>query len=329
AVNRCRRSLEAVADLTKYGTREAVADLDDVRTALGYKAINLFALSYGTTVALRYLESHPTRVRAAVLMGVSPPSATPPKMHALAGERALNLLIDRCQTDLACSNSFDPGEDIERVRTEVGKLEGAPPLEIFFEKLRSLMYSPTGARMVPYILSRAATGDLEPFYQATRPRGPSPYADGMFLSVICSEGMALMDLAAARQSANATLFGDYRLRRQAEACSNWPVSPLDDDFLDPVKSDIPLLFISGEWDPVTPPELADQVVSNLTNAKHVIIPGSGHIFDGMSGIETCLDPLVLGFFETATFATFDDSCVAKMEPPEFLINLRDAVDIEN
>lgn len=324
AVRECRERLEASADLTKYGTSEAVADLDAVRAALGYDTMNLFGLSYGTTVALRYMAEYPARVRAAVLMGVVPASATPPKFHAPAGQRALELLVSQCQADQDCNAQFDPEADIERIRTSLDDIEGAPPREIFFEKLRSLMYTPPGARMVPLILDRAAQGDLGPFFEATRPRSPNLYSDGMFLSVICAEAMAPMDLAAAVAAARPTEFGDYRLRRQAEACSGWPAAPLPAGYFDAVRSSAPVLLISGEWDPVTPPALADLAAETLTHAKHIILSGSGHIFDGMSGVETCLDPLILRFFESADVDAIDTSCIATMEPPGFVTSLEAA-----
>lgn len=60
AVATCRKRLELKADLTRYGTADAVADLDAVRAALGYERVDLFGLSYGTTVALRYLATIPS-----------------------------------------------------------------------------------------------------------------------------------------------------------------------------------------------------------------------------------------------------------------------------
>lgn len=324
AVSRCRKALESSADLTKYGTREAVADLDDVRAALGYDKIDLFGLSYGTTVALRYLATHPERARAAVLMGVSPASATPPKFHAIAGDRAIRLLFERCRADPACSASFDPSGDVERIRARLRSTEGAPSEEIFFEKLRTLMYQPSGARRIPFIMDHAAAGDLAPFYEATRPQGPRLYADGMFLSVICSEAMALMDVAAATEAAQATIFGDYRLRRQQEACAEWPIAEVGVDYLQPVLSDAPVLLISGELDPVTPPSLADEAARTLPNSKHVVIPESGHIFDGMSGIDTCLDPLILSYLDSGDIEAVSASCVATMRPPAFVTSASSA-----
>src|SRR5690606_35224286 len=59
-------------DLSAYTTAGAVADLEAVRAALGYEAIDLLGVSYGTRLAMAYAASHPDRVRALVLDGVAP-----------------------------------------------------------------------------------------------------------------------------------------------------------------------------------------------------------------------------------------------------------------
>lgn len=50
-IRACRDKLSITADLTQYTTDNAMDDLDDVRRAMGFDRINLFADSYGT----RYL----------------------------------------------------------------------------------------------------------------------------------------------------------------------------------------------------------------------------------------------------------------------------------
>lgn len=318
AVARCRMTLETKADLTKYGTPDAVADLDDVRAALGYDTVDLFGLSYGTTVALRYLDTHPERVRAAVLMGVAPADAMPPKSHAVAANRAIQLLFDSCRREKACRSAFDPAADADRARARLRSIDSAPSEEVFFEKVRSLMYQPSTARLIPLILNRAAEGDLAPFYAATKPNGLARYADGMFLSVICSESMALMDFPAAAMSARETMFGDYRLRRQRDACAKWPAATVVEDHLQPVASNAAVLLLSGEFDPVTPPQWADAVAATLPNSRHIVIPDSGHIFDGMTGIDTCLDPLILAFLQRGDARAVDGQCVNEMRAPPFV-----------
>ena len=77
-VAECARQLSAVADLRQYTTAAAARDVDAVRQALGYRRIDLNALSYGTTLALRYIADYPQRVRSAVLTGTAPADKTPP-----------------------------------------------------------------------------------------------------------------------------------------------------------------------------------------------------------------------------------------------------------
>lgn len=316
-VARCRKVLEAKADLKQYLTHDAVADLDAVRTALGYNKIDVMALSYGTTVALRYLATHPDRVRAAVLLGVAPPSAMPPAGHAPAAQRALDLLFSQCATEPACHDAFDPAKDFDRALKRLTAHRVPLPAAIFLEKLRSLMYQPATARRIPWIINRAASGNLKPFYDLTRPRGPSPYYDGMFLSVTCSEGLALMDFKAAVAKARETRFGDYRLQRQRNACDAWPKGEASADFLGLVNSPASVLLISGGLDPVTPPAWADAVAKSLPHARHLIIPASGHVFDGLSGIDTCFDPLVVKFLDSGDLAAINPACLDKMQPPPF------------
>ncbi len=269
AVKRCRNSLHGKADVRHYLTADAVADLEAVRIALGYGKIDLSGLSYGTTVALRYMATHPEKVRAALLIGVAPPTAMPPALHAPAAEGAFRLLDAQCKADPACGKVFDPVADFDRAMAGLKTRKADLEPEIFAEKIRSLMYQPASARKIPWILNRAAAGDLAPFMAATRPSGPSPFADGMFLSVTCSEGLALMDYGASARAARRTRFGDYRLRRQRAACEagRWAM---------PVNSSgrsgrsAPVLMVSGGLDPVTPPAWADswQIASGIAPHRH-------------------------------------------------------------
>jgi pimeloyl-ACP methyl ester carboxylesterase len=316
-VERCATRLRKNSDLLRYGTAEAVADLDAVRAALGYERIDLSGLSYGTTVALNYMAAYPQRVRTAVLMGVNPSDARPPRLHAPAAERALTLLFGQCRRDRGCARLGDPDANLARAREALARIKGAPSDAVFMEKLRAMMYAPAGARRVPFVVARAAAGDLAPFFAATKPQ-PSPNADGMFMSVICSESMKMMDVTAARRVAARTRFGDYRLRRQLAACARWPARPTVLQRAPATPSQAAVLLVSGELDPVTPPALADGVARRFANIRHVVIPGSGHIFDGMSGIDTCLDPLIVRFLDSGDLRDFDSACVAAMRPPPFV-----------
>ena len=318
-VARCRRALQPQADLSQYGTAAAVADLDAVRAALGYGTLDLFAVSYGTTLALRYIAAHPDRVRSAVLLSVAPPSSMPPRHHAEAAEQALAKLFLQCASDRACGAAFHPDDDLRAALAKLGSIAGAPPPEIFLEKLRTLMYQPASARLIPHLVHRAAEGDLAPFYAATRPgKSGLRYFDGMYLSVTCSESMALFDYPAAAAAARKTRFGDYRVRRQRQACAEWPTAQVGRGYLVPVRANVPVLIVSGGLDPVTPPDWAAEVARTLPDARQILIPDMGHVFDGLSNAE-CFDAMALRFYETGNPRSVDARCVATMQPPPFKI----------
>src|SRR5688572_5431455 len=62
AVRTCLAAMPG--DPRHYTTSVAVRDLDEVRAALGYDAISLYGVSYGTRVAQHYMRRYPDRVRA-------------------------------------------------------------------------------------------------------------------------------------------------------------------------------------------------------------------------------------------------------------------------
>lgn len=315
-VEACRNRLAARADLTRYGTDDAAADLEAVRAALGAERIDLVALSYGTTLALRYATLHPDRVRAMVLFGAVPPEARPPRSHAPAATRAMGLIVRDCARAPACHQAWpDLGQVLGR---PFGVMPASLSREVFLEKLRTLMYAPAGAARIPQILHRAAAGDFAPFYAATRRTEPGELAEGLYLSITCSESMAGMDHDAATEASMGTPFGNYRLFVQREACRYWPSFTPASGFFAPPAPSMPLLLVSGERDPVTPPDWAEVIARRSPHARHVVLQGGGHVLDGMEGVDTCLDPLIVRFLDSGDPVALDTACVAAMHAPAFV-----------
>lgn len=73
AFQRCRERLAAQGiDLSAYHSAASAADLNDLRLALGYEKLNLYAVSYGTRLALTLMRDYPQAVRSAVLDSAYP-----------------------------------------------------------------------------------------------------------------------------------------------------------------------------------------------------------------------------------------------------------------
>jgi len=310
-VRDCAESLSFRADLRQYTTAAAARDIEAIREALGYRRLDINALSYGTTLALRYIADYPDRVRTAVLMGTAPADRMPPRYHAQAAERGLNLLFEACAAEPSCSASYpDPAADLQRAMKQLD----AEARAVFLEKIRTLLYIPRTSRRVPSILRKAANGDFEALDGGTRGRS---FADGLYLSITCSESMTLMDVNRAVAESDATRFGAYRLRRQRDACNQWPIAAPDPKLLEAPGSDVPVLFISGALDPVTPPEWAAETAARFPAGRHVIVAQGAHVLDGMSGIDTCLDQVVPQFIEKGSAAGIDMTCLQTMQGGPF------------
>jgi hypothetical protein len=95
----------------------------------------------------------------------------------------------------------------------------------------------------------------------------------------------------------------------------WPRGTVDASYYEPVVSDVPALVLSGDLDPVTPPDWGEAVVKYLENGRHVTMPGTGH---GVLGTP-CGMRLIREFLDGASAADLDVSCVDAVKRPPFFV----------
>jgi pimeloyl-ACP methyl ester carboxylesterase len=105
-VRACRSKLTSSADIALYNTNNAVDDLDDIRSALGYPKLVLDGGSYGTFFSLVYMRRHPEHVESAVLDGVDPPGFQPLPGEPFGAQTALDDLVVKCNRDAVCHTHF-------------------------------------------------------------------------------------------------------------------------------------------------------------------------------------------------------------------------------
>jgi pimeloyl-ACP methyl ester carboxylesterase len=313
-VAECAAQLSAMNDVRMYSTAAAARDIDLVRRALRYETLDLNAISYGTTLALRYIADFPKAVHAAALMGTVPASRTPPRFHALAAERAFLLVSQDCAADPSCRETF--GDMTEHLKAALARPPRDPPVtpDVFLERVRTFLYAPQSARRLPDLLKRAASGDISALTRGARTR---TFADGLYLSITCAESFARMDVDAAIASSAETAFGAYRLLRQRDACARWPLARNDKRLMKQPASTVPVLFLGGGRDPVSPPEWAGDAAVAFSDHKRVVVENGAHVFDGLSGLDTCLDATVIRFFAVGSTRSLDVSCFDAMKPEPF------------
>jgi pimeloyl-ACP methyl ester carboxylesterase len=333
AVRQCREELEKTHDLTLYTTDVAMDDVDEVRAWLGYDKINLIGGSYGTRAAQVYLRRHPQAVRSVVLIGVVPMDETLPISHAAGGQRSLDLLLGWCEKDAACSAKFpDTAKKLEEVLNRLAEnpvtVEVKHPhreervkvrlsRNLVADGVRWLLYNPADSARLPRLVHEAHAGDFSALGQAavsSRLGVIDAMAQGMFFSVTCAEDIPFIDPAQVPARTAGSFLGDYRVRQQMAACSVWPQARIAPGHQEAIRSDVPVLLVSGERDPVTPPAFAERAARHLSRAVHLVVPFGTH-----GGDDPCLLKIGQAFIEKGSIEGLDTSCMKGIRMTPFAL----------
>jgi pimeloyl-ACP methyl ester carboxylesterase len=328
----CLASLDG--DPRFYTTTIAMHDIDAARAALGYEKVNLYGGSYGTRAAQVYLRLFPERVRTVVLDGVVPQTLALGSEHAAKLDQSIYRVLAACDEDPDCGEAFpDTGRKLrelagqlaqEPVQVTVEHPNSGEPLTLTFDRdvlassLRFLSYAPDTQAMLPLLIHEAYAErrfDRLASQMLIAASGlQQSIAQGMELSVTCAEDYPWFPNE--REPAD-YLMGELMHRAVEIQCGIWPRGPVPEGFHQPVSADAPVLLLSGELDPVTPPEYGDEVAAHFPRAMHLVAPGQGHIVSTRG----CMGDLVSQFIIEADFAALDTSCMSQMQASPYFLSL--------
>ena len=143
----------------------------------------------------------------------------------------------------------------------------------------------------------------------------------MYLSVTCAEDLPWIKPGEGERMAENTFLGDYRLRQQREACALWPRANIAKDYGDPVQSDVPVLILTGQWDPVTPPSNGDATAKTLKNSLHIVVPQGAHGIGGLENVD-CILRITTEFLERGTTNGIDTACVKTVRRKPFALKFQ-------
>lgn len=309
-----------------FTTSVAVTDLEALRVALGYETLDLYGSSYGTRVAQHFARRYPDSTRAVIIDGVTPPQVPLGPEIATESQRALDSVFERCSKDPDCSASFpDIRGDFQRVSEllAAGPLEidipdpltGAPEIVRFGQPhlaaaIRLLLYDARSIALIPLFVHEAANGNLVPLaagFQLTTRTLSDALSIGMHNAVICTEDMPFVDQASVDQAAiDASYLGPEQLDALTTICSIWPRGVLDDDLREPLSTHKPVLLLSGDADPITPPRYAELAASALSNAWLLTGRNQGH---GLGPVG-CTPRIIGSFIDAAKLDDGVADCLA-------------------
>jgi len=311
-------------------TSDYVADLETVRMALRIPQYNLVGISYGTRVALEYLRRYPAQTRSVVLDSVVPPELILGAEHARNLETVIDAQFARCDADAVCHERF--GSPRARLDALLTRLRAQPERVAYLDPLtgerhedtltatdvasvvRLYAYAPQLFGMLPMTLAAAASGQYETLMTHSRMIEQllgEQISMALQLSVSCAEDVPWLR---ADPRDKDTLLGAAFVDLLLAQCAVWPQGRVPRDFHTPVRATQPVLLLSGELDPVTPPRYGATVQRSLPNSRHFTLRGQGHSVL----LAGCTPQLLSKFIESADARGLDGSCLERLiESPPF------------
>lgn len=332
----CRdRLAKEGVDFSAYNSVESAADVDALRQALGYEQWNIYGISYGTRLALTTMREYPEGIRSVVIDSVVPVESNESELPA-GVDAVFTTFFNGCAADATCNAAYPNLEatfyklvddlNAKPVMQQVVDQDDGKTYDVLLTgdsvigALFFSLYQTTVIPLMPRTIADAAAGNDYSFLARLAYLQTSQNKDfsiGMYYSVRCNEEVVFEtpeQLAAADDNfpKQRGLFdpGSY-----TPICNAWQAGAAPTVENEPVKSDIPTLVMSGQYDPVTPPTDAKKVADTLGRSFYVNFPGYGH---GVSIDGDCALGVTQQFFDDPTKQP-DAGCIDDLEGPAFAV----------
>ncbi len=336
-----------------YTTADTVADIEAIRQAGGYEKLVLYGTSYGTKVAERYAQEHPTRVEALVLDSVVPPNG-PEAFDETTFAAVRRVLRQLCSARACAHITSDPVHDLGRLVRRIGggsvrgrAIDGhgvARTTRASSDDLLGILmegdFDPILRAEFPAAVRSALRGDnaaLARLVTRAQDAGEAEPEESLsegfdvplYYSTICDEttfpwnraangkkrfSEALAALRAQGSSAFAPFTTSNALAlSDVPACAAWPLTPTGPEVDTAPLPDVPTLILSGADDLRTPTANAQAVAAQIPDASLLVVPNTGHSVLG-SDPTPCAHNALHALFEGKPVKQCKDRT-----PPPFLL----------
>lgn len=327
-------------DLAAYNTVENARDVRVLREALGFEQWNVWGISYGSHLGQMLTRVDPQGIRALVIDAIVPNDLENlMRIHRWAA-RVLDNIVRTCEADASCARAYP---DLEArtfaamaslqenpITVTVSDTETFPGGEVVIGG-QAIAFAPfmmmyeqetyPGLAAVLHALVRAAERRDETVFTALAlgsAGGGGNVSAGMSAAVSCNDGyiwhsaqIIAEDLAEVPVLAG--LIGSVEGAAADQAlCERYGMGLRDRADYAPVSFDGPALIVNGAWDPITPTDLAIQIMPGFAYGQYLEVPFAGH---GPTRSDECTAGVMIAFFDDPA-AGLDTACVetANLEP---------------
>jgi pimeloyl-ACP methyl ester carboxylesterase len=327
--------------LSSFRLTPAAADLAEAidRTRTPGADVFIYGVSYGTSVAIRYLQLRPSDAAGVILDSVSPPGLKFFSDYEKQYDGVLEKLAALCAKDAGCAARFegDRWGELSKVTQEVaaGSCAAAkltrPLLSGYVDTLLESDRDRVAALALLHRVHRcepldvAAIDAFRNAFSATSSPRPAAHSQVIYWNVLFSDRWEApppsLDEMTARCSPLA-LCAEYSLNlaRVQTKWPSFPADPLNDHW--PTATTSPVLVLNGELDPQTPIEITRTFTEKFVSPHMTFVsfPFSAHD-TVVQALDRSPDNIPCGYQVVLDFLSHpeapDTSCVADARPVAF------------
>lgn len=287
-----RQLLKSGTTVSSFNSVQLAEDANSIRKALGINKWGVYGVSYGTTVALNLLRMHEKALNCMILDSPFPPNA--PWLDFIRPfDTCFKILEKNISADPVLYAQFratrsDFVQAVKRLNKTPFKIKDATHPEgydfsgdDFAWSIWSAMLNPKSIPFVPLAIREAGNGNysiLSKWVVAFNdPNSFGKFSEPQSKAILCFESKPR-----GRYDTKASLLENYPdfsslyVDFEGSLCDAWQPGSAGKKTFEPVKSNLPVLILSGEYDPVCPPVFGELTARSLPASTFIIVPSASH-----------------------------------------------------
>lgn len=314
------------SSLPFFTSAEIVRDIEEMRRVMGYPKLSLWGGSFGSRLVQHYARAFPATTRLAIMDAVAPVGVSLIDAAPRAAEAALANIDAHCRSDMACRktspalradiksilDSFVRPRSLRVTDPVTGRVTTMEMDRHYLAYVIHLtLYNPQSRALLPQLVAAAKQGRFEPLLAMGALSGKAlseQISVSANFSALCAEDWTL---TIRDKSDKTSILGMSQTEMLRDICPVWTSRKLSPAFLQPFKSNVPALLLSGVLDPITPPDGGTNAARYFTNATHVVVPASAHI----SSTFGCAPRQIAAFVSAGKTTAADWACIRRAKPP--------------
>lgn len=307
-------------------------DAEAIRNLLQIDDWNIYGVSYGTTVALNLLRNHSKNINSIILDSPYPPNA--PWLDFVRPFDTCFKVLEKNISNNPVALSHFPSirtdfiNAVARLNKKPAKIKDNTNVkeydysgDDFAWSIWTAMLNPKSIPLVPLAIHEVGNGNdsiLSKWVAAfSEPNSFGMFSEPQSKAILCYESKP----KTFNDTKEALLlkypgFASFAIDFEGDLCNAWQPQSADSRTFMPVVGEVPVLILSGEYDPVCPPLFGEITAKTLSKSTHIIVPSASH---SAIHADDCLRKIADEFISNPELKP-SSSCVSNRPKIVFLYN---------